>query len=95
MMNSTGLKVQRRSNPNALRGQGLANRNRGGAVVLAVTARVTLPESATSSAAFHCDVDLEFAGQKAAYHDVPFQAAKTGNEIRSGTIPATLADFKI
>jgi hypothetical protein len=61
-----------------------------------VTARVSLAESVIGAASFHCDVDIEFAGQKATYHDVAFQAAKSGNEIHiTGTIPATLADFKI
>jgi hypothetical protein len=61
-----------------------------------ITARVTLPESAIGSASFHCDVEIEFAGQKATFRDVAFQAAKNGNEIRiTGTIPATLSDFKI
>jgi hypothetical protein len=41
-----------------------------------VTVRVSLPESVVGTASFHCDVDIEFAGQKAAYHDVAFQAAK-------------------
>lgn len=61
-----------------------------------VTARVTLPESAIGSASFHCDVEIEFAGQKATFRDVAFQAAKNGKEFRiTGTIPATLSDFKI
>jgi hypothetical protein len=61
-----------------------------------VTVRVSLPESVVGTASFHCDMDIEFAGQKAAYHDVAFQAATSGNEIRiSAIIPATLADFKI
>jgi len=61
-----------------------------------VTVRVSLPESVVGTASFHCDVEIEFAGQKATYHDVAFQAAKNGNEVHlTGTIPATLADFKI
>jgi hypothetical protein len=61
-----------------------------------VTVRVSLPESVVGTASFHCDVEIEFAGQKAAYRDVAFQAVKNGNEVHiTGTIPATLADFKI
>lgn len=61
-----------------------------------VTARVTLPESVIGSTSFHGDVEIEFAGQKATYRDLEFKAAKSGNDIRiTGTIPATLADFKI
>jgi hypothetical protein len=61
-----------------------------------VTVRVSLPESALTAASLHCDVEIDFAGQKATYRDVPFQAAKNGNDTRiTGTIPATLADFKI
>jgi hypothetical protein len=61
-----------------------------------VAVRVSVPESVEGTASFHCDVEIEFAGQKATYHDVPLQAAKNGNEVHiTGTIPATLADFKI
>jgi hypothetical protein len=61
-----------------------------------VTVRVSLPESVAGTASFHCDVEIGFAGQKATYHDVAFQAAKNGDEAHiAGTIPATLTDFKI
>jgi hypothetical protein len=41
-------------------------------------------------------VEIEFAGQTARYKDVTFESAPHGNEQRiTGTIPATLADFKI
>ena len=38
----------------------------------------------------------QFAGQTSEYKQLPFQLTKQGNKIQiSGTIPATLADFKI
>ena len=61
-----------------------------------VTVRVALPESAAASASIKCDVEVEFAGQKMTYRDVALQTARKGGEVRiTGTIPATLADFKI
>jgi hypothetical protein len=42
------------------------------------------------------DLEIQFAGQTAQYKQVPFQSVTQGNETRiSGTIPATLTDFKI
>jgi hypothetical protein len=61
-----------------------------------VTVRVRLPEDARSSAAIHADLEVEFAGQTAHYKQVPFQRVTQGSQARiSGTIPATLSDFKI
>jgi hypothetical protein len=61
-----------------------------------VTVRVHLPASAASLATIAADLDVEFAGQTAHYKQVPFQHSAQGNEARiSGTIPATLSDFKI
>ena len=61
-----------------------------------VSVRTTLPEAASASATIHADLEIEFAGQTAKYKDVSFQQVTQGNETRiSGTIPATLADFKI
>jgi hypothetical protein len=61
-----------------------------------VTVRTRLPEAASVSATVHADLDIQFAGQIAHYKDVPFQLVTQGNETRiSGTIPATLTDFKI
>jgi hypothetical protein len=68
---------------------------RGGQFTL-VTVRTSLPEAAFSSATIQVDLEIEFAGQTAHYKQLPFQLVKQGNDIRlSGTIPATLADFKI
>ncbi len=61
-----------------------------------VTVRTKLPESASASSTVNADLDIEFAGQTAHYKQVAFQLVKEGAQVRiSGTIPATLADFKI
>ncbi len=61
-----------------------------------VTVRTRLPESASSASTLHADLEIQFAGQTARYQQIPFQLTRQGNETRiTGTIPATLADFKI
>jgi hypothetical protein len=61
-----------------------------------VTVRTKLPESASTSTNIQADLEVHFAGQTALYKQVPFQLSTQGNQIRiTGTIPATLADFKI
>jgi hypothetical protein len=61
-----------------------------------VTVRTRLPEEASGSATVHADLEVQFAGQTALYRQVPFQLATQGNQVRiTGTIPATLSDFKI
>src|SRR5215469_8742311 len=61
-----------------------------------VTVRTRLPENAAQESTIHADLEIQFAGQTAEYKQVPFQLTKQGNKIEiSGTIPATLADFKI
>jgi len=61
-----------------------------------VSVRTRLPETASASATIHADLEIEFAGQTAQYKQVTFQVVTQGNQIRvSGTIPATLSDFKI
>ena len=61
-----------------------------------VTVRTRLPEEASASATIHADLEIQFAGQTAKYKQVPFEQRTQGNETRiSGTIPATLSDFKI
>jgi len=60
-----------------------------------VTVRTRLEETAAGAATMRADLDIEFAGQTAHYKDVPFQVTAQGNEMRvTGTIPATLSDFK-
>jgi hypothetical protein len=61
-----------------------------------VTVRSPLPEEASASSTIRADLEIQFAGQTAHYHGIPFQEVLQGNEARkSGTIPATLSDFKI
>lgn len=61
-----------------------------------VQVRTQVPETAASSSTVMADLEIEFAGQTAHHKQVPFQLAVKGNSIRiTGTIPATLADFKI
>jgi hypothetical protein len=61
-----------------------------------VTVRTRLPETASSQSTIHADLEVQFAGQTAQFKQVPLQLATQGNQIRiSGTIPATLTDFKI
>ena len=61
-----------------------------------VTVRTQLPEGATRSDTVYADLEIEFAGQTAHYARVPFHVVMDGDEARvSGTIPATISDFKI
>ncbi|MGA7909736.1 MAG: YceI family protein [Candidatus Sulfotelmatobacter sp.] len=61
-----------------------------------VVVRTRLPESASSAATIKADLEIQFAGQTAQYKQVELQVVTNGNEKRiSGTIPATLTDFKI
>ncbi len=61
-----------------------------------VTVRTRLPESAAASATINADLEVQFAGQTAQYKQVPFKLETRGGETHlTGTIPATLADFKI
>ena len=61
-----------------------------------VSVRARLPEAALESATIHIDLEIQFAGQTVQYKQVPFQETVQGNSIRiTGTIPATLSDFKI
>ena len=61
-----------------------------------VTVRTHLPEAASGSSSVKADLEIQFAGQTAQYKQVPFQLMTEGKQIRiSGTIPATLSDFKI
>jgi hypothetical protein len=68
---------------------------RGGQFPL-VSVRTQLPEAASTSATIHADLEIQFAGQTATFKQVAFKVVTQGNQIRiSGTIPATLSDFKI
>jgi hypothetical protein len=68
---------------------------RGGEFPL-VTVRTRLPESDATASTIDAEIEIQFAGQTAHYKQVPFKLDKHGDEIRiTGTIPATLSDFKI
>ncbi len=61
-----------------------------------VSVRTRLPESDAKSATISTDLEIQFAGQTAHYKQVPFQLTAQGNETKiTGTISATLSDFKI
>ena len=61
-----------------------------------VTVRTSLPEASTEGSNVRTDLQIEFAGQTATYKQVQFHEKKKGNEVEiTGTIPATLSDFKI
>jgi hypothetical protein len=61
-----------------------------------VTVRTRLPEITAALATIHADLEIQFAGQTVTYKQVELQVARQGKDVRiSGTIPATLADFKI
>ena len=68
---------------------------RGGQFPL-IEVRTRLPEQTSASSVIKADLEIQFAGQTAHYREVSFQATAHGNEIWiTGTIPATLSDFKI
>ena len=61
-----------------------------------VTVRTQLPESEIKPGTLHADLQVQFAGQTATFKQVALQLAMQGKDIRlTGTIPATLTDFKI
>ena len=61
-----------------------------------VTVRTRLAENDSKAATIYADLEIQFAGQTAHYKQVAFQLTFQGSEIKiTGTIPATLSDFKI
>jgi hypothetical protein len=61
-----------------------------------VTVRTKLPESAGSSTTIKADLEIQFAGQTVHYQQVAFELTTQAHEKHiTGTIPATLPDFKI
>ena len=61
-----------------------------------VVVRTQLPEQDADSADIKADLTVQFAGQTAHYNQVSFHATKQGSDIHiTGTIPATVSDFKI
>jgi hypothetical protein len=61
-----------------------------------VVVRTRLPEDALEASTIRADLEIQFAGHTAQYKQVLFQRVSQGSDTRiSGTIPATLTDFKI
>ena len=61
-----------------------------------VTVRTQFPESEINSSTLKLDLEVQFAGQTAHYSQVPFHLTNNGSDVHiTGTIPATLTDFKI
>jgi hypothetical protein len=61
-----------------------------------VMVRTQLPEAELTSSSIEASLEIQFAGQTAELKDVPFELTRQGDEVRlTGTIPATLGDFKI
>jgi hypothetical protein len=61
-----------------------------------VMVRTRLPESAAASVTVNADLEIQFAGQTVQYKQVPFKLETQGGKTHiTGTIPATLPDFKI
>jgi hypothetical protein len=61
-----------------------------------VTVRTRLPESDENTTTINADLQIQFAGQTAEFKQVPFKRERQGNDVHlTGTIPATLSDFKI
>jgi hypothetical protein len=58
--------------------------------------RTRLQESDSKASDIKADLEIQFAGQTVQYKQVPFKLERQGTEIHvTGTIPATLSDFKI
>lgn len=61
-----------------------------------VSVRLHLPEEASESPTIYADLEIQFAGHTAEYKHVAFEHLTQGKEVKvTGTIPATLSDFKI
>src|SRR5579863_4411564 len=61
-----------------------------------VTVRTRLPESESTSTTIKADLEIQFAGQTAHLQQVSLDVKNEGSDRHiTGTIPATLADFKI
>jgi hypothetical protein len=61
-----------------------------------VVVRTQVPEADIGAGTIHADLEVQFAGQTAHYKQVLFQVNMQGDDVNlTGTIPATIADFKI
>lgn len=61
-----------------------------------ITVRTRLPENAAANSTIRADLEVEFAGQTVTYKQIALEQSGEGGATRiKGTIPATLAAFKI
>lgn len=61
-----------------------------------VTVRTQLPESDAGQSTISCALEIQFAGQTAKFSQIQLQVSTKNSEAHiTGTIPATLKDFKI
>lgn len=61
-----------------------------------VVVRTELPEAEIKAGPIHANLEVQFAGQTVHYKQVLFQLTMQGADISlTGTIPATVSDFKI
>jgi hypothetical protein len=61
-----------------------------------VVVRGQLPEAELKSSTIHADFQIQFSGQTAQLKQILFHLGDHGSQVRlTGTIPATLTDFKI
>jgi hypothetical protein len=61
-----------------------------------ITVRTHLPEGASSQDTIQADLEVQFAGQTVTYNHIDLHRDMSGSEtLITGTIPLTLADFKI
>jgi hypothetical protein len=62
-----------------------------------IVVRTQFPEGDIQNGTIHADIEVQFAGQTVHYKQALFQLKMEGNEVvrLTGTVPATLTDFKI
>lgn len=61
-----------------------------------VIVQTEVPEAEIRSGQIEANLEVQFAGQTTHFKNVPFQLVEHGDQITlTGTIPATLTDFKI
>jgi hypothetical protein len=61
-----------------------------------ISVRTRLPETSLVLPTIVADLEIQFAGQTVQYKQVRLETVTQGSEVKiSGTIPATLSDFKI
>jgi hypothetical protein len=67
-----------------------------GAELPMVVVRTQMAEAEIKAGTVHADLEVQFAGETVPYKQVPFQLVIQGDGVTlTGTIPATVSDFKI